>query len=204
MANMFSGKREKQIPRSLYECTQPDATASNLHLWSERLERWGKFLFWFLIVWGVISAIAASIHTEIEFYGSYNQYTRERTTFDWDLFVLSLVETGLYAFLEYCAYHVLALLVSALALITQNSIVSANVALYEAMYQASKDNVDPDIPEPAATPAATAPVFRDQCPDFSKQVFKPAPDGMWGCKHCGTHNSLNYTQCKKCGKFKSE
>ena len=193
MANMFSGKSEKRIPRTLTECTQPDATASNLHLWAERLEKWGKILFWFLIAWGVINAVSTSIAEEIEYYGLHNDRISQTTSFDWNLFIVSLVQTGLSAFLEYCAYHVLALLVSALALITQNSIVSANVALYEAM---GKGTANSNVSAPAESPAPTTPAFH-------KPVSTPAPAGMWECKFCGTHNSMISSQCKKCGKYKS-
>ena len=30
----------------------------------------------------------------------------------------------------------------------------------------------------------------------------PASADMWVCKHCNTQNSLNYSQCKKCGNYK--
>ena len=43
----------------------------------------------------------------------------------------------------------------------------------------------------------STPVFRDD------PAVRPAPEGMWVCKNCGTHNSTNYAQCKKCGKFRS-
>lgn len=31
----------------------------------------------------------------------------------------------------------------------------------------------------------------------------PASVDTWECEDCGASNSLNYGQCKKCGKFKS-
>lgn len=163
MANMFSGKTTKQIPTSLNECRQEDATVNNLHKWAERLENWGRSLFVILIIIGIICTI---IDTVIML---DNDEDMALATC-----ISSVITWGLYAFIEYCAYHVLALLISALASITQNTIVSANVALYEA----SKRYTNPTSTE-------------------------PVPDGMWVCYHCGTHNSINYGQCKKCGKFKS-
>lgn len=50
--------------------------------------------------------------------------------------------------------------------------------------------------------ANTSPVFRDQQPNYGKPVFSSAPEGMWACKQCGTHNSTNYAQCKKCGAYR--
>jgi len=165
MADMFTGKSEKQIPETLSECTSPDATASNLHDWSGKLENWGKILFVILIIIGIISTIVDTVNM-----ADINEDMAFVTC------ITSAIIWALYAFIEYCAYHVLALLISALASITQNTIISANVALYEA----------------------------SQKLDAVQYVdHGPAPDGMWACKNCGTHNSLNYGQCKNCGKFKS-
>lgn len=121
MSNMFSGKKDKKIPQTLSECTRADDTVSNLHIWSERLENWGQVLFVILIIVGIISTISATI---------------EMADVDEDLVFSTLIGSAaswsLYAFIEYCAYHVLALLISALASITQHTIITANVALFEA------------------------------------------------------------------------
>ena len=50
MANMFSGNQEKKIPRNFKECYKTDCVTQNLWLWCERLEKWGKILFWVLII----------------------------------------------------------------------------------------------------------------------------------------------------------
>lgn len=199
MANMFSGKSEKQIPKTLSECTSPDATASNLHIWSERLERLGKILFWLLIILGTLFAILSSVET-VEVPGYY--YSKSKTTFHFEIFLSSMLQIGIYAFIEYCAYHVLALLISALACITQNTIISANVALYTAAM---------DIPHPETvqsttpTSAPKAPVFMDKKTDTFSQSSDSTtlPNSTWVCKDCGANNSSNYGQCKKCGKFRS-
>ena len=176
MANMFSGKTSKQIPATLNECTREDATVNNLHIWATRLETLGKILFWILIVVGVAFALVESIQTIEVVKGTYYQYTETKTTFNFELFLTSIAQTALYAFIEYCSFHVLALLISALATITQNTIISANVALY----QAAKDSESNQELNQTAAPA-----------------------GMWICKDCGAHNSLNYGQCKKCGKYRA-
>ena len=193
MANMFSGKTNKQIPTSLNECTQEDATVSNLHTWAERLEAWGKVLFWFLVIGGIVLAIIASIQSTEVVHGTYYQWTETETTFNFALFFTSVAEIALYAFLEYCAYHVLALLISALASITQNTIISANVALY----QAAKDS--DNIQELNQENSPSQKIFSNNRTDSYSQTINRtvAPDGMWVCKNCGTNNSLNYSQCKK-------
>jgi hypothetical protein len=121
MANMFSNKTEKQIPKTLNDCVESDATVANLHSWAEWLESWGKFLFRALIVIGIISTIFDAIEAA--------DVSEELIV---GAIITSAISWALYAFIEYCAYHVLALLVSALAIITQNTTISANVALLEA------------------------------------------------------------------------
>lgn len=121
MANMFSNKTDKRIPKTLNDCIVPDATVANLHFWAERLENWGNFLFRALIVIGIISTIMEAVAA-----GDIDEALIFPTI------LTSAASWALYAFIEYCAYHVLALLISALASITQNTIISANVALLEA------------------------------------------------------------------------
>ena len=193
MTNMFSNQAEKTIPSSLSECTRSNATADNLHLWSERLEAWGKVLFWILIVYGIVTTIFSSRILE-------GVILEEYSLINYTLLITSIIETVLYSFLEYCAYHVLALLISSLALITQNAIISANVSLYQASKKCSDSN--PDFLE--EVPKVTA-IFKDSESDsFYQEINQPnTPMDMWTCKKCGTKNKANYGQCKKCGKFRS-
>ena len=138
MANMFSGYNKKEIPKNMEDCIKPDSVSSNLWGWCEWLEKWGKILFWVLIVGGLILSISTSI-VEKEVVVREATYWSEaetelRKTFDFEIFIPLLLETALYAFLEYCAYHILALLIGALASIVQNTKISANVALYNTTY----------------------------------------------------------------------
>jgi len=134
MANMFSGNQEKKIPKSFKDCYKTDGITQNLWLWCERLEKWGKILFWVLIVGGLILSISTSI-VEKEVVVEEATYWSEaetelRKTFDFEIFIPLLLETALYAFLEYCAYHILALLVGSLATIVQHTKITANITLY--------------------------------------------------------------------------
>ena len=201
MANMFSGNNETQIPRNLSECTKVNATVTNLHNWSERLEKWGKILFWIIVIFGIIVSIVEMSETQ-ELRQLYRDSLKEYMELpsELEVFLNKLLTWGFYAFLEYCAYHVLALLISALASITQNTIISANVALYEA----SQNCASPVYTQTAIGIDSSNPTVQSPKPNAVQYVnHGSAPDGMWACKNCGTHNSLNYGQCKKCGKFKS-
>ena len=183
MANMFSGKSDKLIPKTLAECTQRDATVTNLHIWAERLESWGQILFVILIIIGIISTITdtvtmADIDEDMAFMTC----------------ITSAITWGIYAFIEYCAYHVLALLISALASITQNTIISANVALYEASGNTYAENSSQPTTSNSTTTAK---------PIHTLGVRSTLVADKWICAHCKTSNSTNYSQCKKCGQYRS-
>lgn len=137
---MFLGNQEKKIPKDFKECYKTDSITQNLWLWCERLEKWGKILFWILIIIGVIDTIIAGInaHELIEQIGAETvEEIREAsaemgieipTVFE--ALVNNLLSLTLYSFLEYCAYHILALLIGSLASIVQHTKITANVTLY--------------------------------------------------------------------------
>lgn len=123
MANMFSGNEKKEIPTDLSQCVQGSPVASNLWVWAKRLETLGKVLFWLILIFGLIET-AGMIDTV--------KSTRAEEAQVFDLVFSQIVKYTFSAFIEYCAYHVLALLIGSLASIVQNSKVSADVALLEA------------------------------------------------------------------------
>ena len=181
MENMFSGKTEREIPKTLQECKQADETVINLHTWAERLENWGQILFYILIIVGAISTIIDTVNM-----GDINEDLMLTTFFS------SAISWALYAFIEYCAYHVLALLISALASITHNTHISANVALLEASKNA---NIPQEKAAPIVQPLETADgVYSDPKP--------AAVPGVWFCTHCGTQNKDAHGFCKNCGQYR--
>ena len=123
MSNSYnsSNTQNKKVPRSLKECYAPNRIAENLYEWSDRLERWGRALFAILIILGVIKSFvdglsAADIEASIGFF----------------TFFASLIRWSVSAFIEYLAYNAIALLISALASIVENTKISADVTLYKA------------------------------------------------------------------------
>lgn len=188
MANMFWNSSEKTIPKNLDECTQNSAVSNNLWSWAARIETWGKVLFWILVVVGLISSIADSIAfnevTKHSYYSGY--YTDEKTTLAWDVFFTEILEWALYAFIEYCTYHVLALLIGALASLVQNTKISADVALF----CASKDCADSLENAEAAADTSAA----DSAAGSSGEG--------WFCSKCGMKNSNTALYCPACGQYK--
>lgn len=145
MSNMFSGKAEKTIPKNLKECYEADKTTHNLLVWSKRLDYLGQFLFVLIIVAGIILAITSSIAVNTTVVGPADDTITE-TSFDFVIFITSLITTAIYAFIEYCVYHVLALLISSLAAIVQNTKITANIALYNAAKEEPlNDNSEKEI-----------------------------------------------------------
>lgn len=92
------------------------------------MKKWGSVLFGLIIIFGIINTISTgvTIYREIDILGNEDAAT-PATVF---AVLTSLFTYAFYAFLEYCAYHAIALLIGALASIVQNTNVSANLALY--------------------------------------------------------------------------
>ena len=130
MANMFSGNQEKKIPKDLKSCYKYDNVTKELWGMCESAEVWGKILFWVIIIFGVIIAITSSLSSEEVTKGTYYIYTDIETTFDIDLFLATVFETGIYALIEYLLYHIIALLIGSLASLVQHTRITANIALY--------------------------------------------------------------------------
>lgn len=160
MTNMFSGNQYKKVPKSLNECLTADPLSNNLWTWCQRIENYGKILFWILVVGGIIISIATAAYTakaqtapaekyksfyedydDDDDYDDYSLYApNNENSFNTPIFFQSIIQWGIYAFLEYCTYHVLALLIGALASIVQNTKVHTDIALYNSVYGADTDN----------------------------------------------------------------
>lgn len=72
------------------DCIKPDSVSSSLWGWCEWLEKWGKILFWVLIIGGLILSISTSI-VEKEVVVEEATYWSEaeteiRKTFDFKIF----------------------------------------------------------------------------------------------------------------------
>ena len=118
---IFPEKDEKRIPKTMHECVKPTRTVSELYMWGDRVETWGHRLLVLVIVAGILLTIIEAISlVDVE----------ESMIFP--TAITSLVTWAVYAFLTYCAYHIIALVLYALASINHHSMISANVALYQA------------------------------------------------------------------------
>lgn len=112
--------KERKIPKTLGECLEIDPLSKNLWGWAENLESFGKILLAIILVCGFVLVIYAGIAANEEYESVWGAVLS--TGFTWIL----------YAFIEYCVYHALSLLMSALATIVQNTTITANIAAYHA------------------------------------------------------------------------
>ncbi|MBO4733030.1 MAG: hypothetical protein J5662_01000, partial [Clostridia bacterium] len=127
-----------------------DAITQNLWVWCERLEKWGKILFWALIIIGIINTITSAIdsHQFLKQIGAdtIEEIRKESAKLGMEIptvfetLVHNLLLWTFYAILEYCSYHVLALLVGSLASIVQHNKIFANISLYRAAKDESVDD----------------------------------------------------------------
>lgn len=184
MENIFSNKASKRMPQTLSDCVQPDPTVSNLHLWTERLENWGHILFCIIVVIGLlVSFYVASLAAD-------EAYSDEKVIAFVFAFFLTALPWALCAFLEYCGYHATALLISALACITQSTMISANVALFSS--QPEHDQAQ-SAEHTSPTPTPPPPIHK------SSSFLKT---DSWVCTSCGASNNHLSQSCTNCGNYR--
>lgn len=131
MSNMFKETSKYSKPISVEDSVKTDRVINNLWCWCSRIETLGMVLFLILIIIGVITAVISGFETI-----GINYSGKPKVEFNFGTFIVNLINSALYAFIEYCAYHIIALLIGALASITQHT--KATAKLLE--YQLSKDD----------------------------------------------------------------
>ncbi len=208
MANMFSGKAEKRIPKDWKSCYESDAITQNLWVWCERIEFWGKILFWILLIVGIFDTIqAASEASEMknligdattEEMRSYVLETGFQIPNVWETMVDRLLVWLGYAALEYLAYHAGALLIGALASIEQHTKISANIALYT---RAKEENVWNDEPNDVISSTKILAPKEPSAPPHNHVVFDTKTN-TWRCSKCDEINPRTALYCKNCGQYR--
>ena len=184
MAGMFSEKNTKQIPKTLDDCIRENTVVSELRVWVERIEKWGIILLTILIIVGVVSTIIEAV--------SVAEINEDMV---FPTIVSSLITWGFYAAIEYFAFQFFALLISALATITQHTVISAQVALFESTKNSTNpDNTKTDAPQAAKSAQETQPKTGDET--IIKPIFNE--DNSWKCPACGRNNVATRTTCWCC------
>ena len=119
----------------------------------------------------------------------------------------------LYSFLEYCAYHILALLVGSLATIVQHTKITANITLYNSaktegvtddyvMETVTNKEIDCTNDEKKRNIKKQSKIFKEKeyIKQFEYEDETPPiiPSGHWRCMGCGKILPDDETKCE-CG-----
>ena len=131
MENEHFYETSRRMPKSLDECIAPYPTTENLYRWAGRLKNLGYVLCCILIVCGLfnIASVADSIRAASK-----------------DAVISALlpiiIQWAVSVFIVYCIYHVLAVLLEALATTVQCRVITTKVALLEANKKADTSSLD--------------------------------------------------------------
>ena len=163
-----------EIPKNLDECREKDQVTIDLWAWAGRVAGLGKLLMWLLIIAGIIMLIFGFIQIVDgqEEVGSS--------------ILLSGESCFLYAFVAYLACKTMALLISALANIVENTRISARIALY-------KEAKEYGAQVSRAGENAVA---------ENKKTAITMQGGIWVCPSCGAMNGADLYSCSDCGASK--
>lgn len=118
---VYDSDDKNAIATSIDECVKTGPVSEELWGWSMWCDKIGKILFWVMIIWGIITSIIVGI--------TVNKYGG--TKFSFNLFISELIQRIIYAWLEYIIYHIISILISSLATITQNTRVTAKLTEYQ-------------------------------------------------------------------------
>ena len=159
---LFSGTLTKRVPKSIKECREPNLVTETLWSWAQIVERIGAIAFLIWLVCGIISAFVVFFST------------------DMDVFAFLGVELAavISALAEFLAFRAVAVVIAALANITFNTSVSANVALYE--------HLEDEKAEEAAENAKKEERRKATVAAYSNPEKKE--DATWICSACGKTN----------------
>jgi hypothetical protein len=147
-----------------------------LHTWATKIENLGHIFFVLIIIIGIFSAL----------FGAFLLAEDAATIIS--TMIATAISWTIYACIEYFLYHILVLVLRALASITQNSSVTANIALLEA-------SQNPNIP--ADPPVPEQPAEVKEAPQST--LFQET----WICASCGYENRGNHSYCVQCNVTKA-
>ena len=200
MANMFSGNTEKRIPKSFEECYEIDSVSHDLWNWCEKVEKYGKIVYWILSVLAFLCA----------FYIADSEYG-----FDIKVFIFIGVIAGAIISFIYFLFHLVAIIIGSLASIVQHTKITADVSLYT---YAKKNNIDipTSVDENENTFSKKIDKFFDKLnilldepqkteekftktDDKSNEEYAKMLDNIVFCKKCGADISKDKNVCHVCG-----
>ena len=118
---------KRTVPASVSGCLKQDKLSQALWQWAQNLENYGRIILLVLVICGCITTISTGMST---YDGLRYDDNRGMATFL--AAAVTALQWAFYAFLEYCVYHALSLLMGALASIVQSNKITSDLALYHA------------------------------------------------------------------------
>ncbi len=167
------------------DCISSNNTINNLWNWARKLEMFGIVGIFVLLAIGIITSISSAKTVE-------QVYSHTKETFSASIFIVTLLQWIIYAFIEYCSFHAVALIISAIGNITYNTMVTAKASLMTA---------DP-ISKKTAADSTQSDSFSDTASANSYPAYsRAAGKNEWKCVKCGRINALYVGTCA-CGQTK--
>ena len=162
--NFIKQSYQESAPKSISDCVKMDPLSQNLWHWASRLETLGKIFFWGIVFFGMLETIAI-----------LSDAAPDKR---FSLLLSQLIKFFLFAFCEFCLFRVLALLIGALASITQNTKATAKLSEFAIRNQ---------YPEKNEKTGETENSFRVKCPNPKCSEMLSFPEGTTSatCPHCG-------------------
>lgn len=192
----------RKIPNNLNDCVTPDETSTLLRIWAERVEAFGKIIFYILIAVAILDtcSVAFQIYVSETFVNYF--IGSEPSDFIALPVIKAFCKNIILVFLEYCIYSISKVLLTAVADIVENSHITTNLALFKNGINGEKFNIQaknthqkPVAEKQHIVPAETTEESEEII--FEEIIFK---DIM--CPHCKTElsfpNNLTVAECPNC------
>lgn len=125
---MFDDCANETTPETIEDCVNQDKVTTNLWNWARRLEIFGKILLALIIIGGILISFSDA--------NTVAEVVDGEAEFQVKVFLVDMLTYVIYAFVEYCVYHVVALLIGSLARIVQSNRTVARLAELEARNKA--------------------------------------------------------------------
>ena len=179
----MDNQKKPSIPTSLQECTQTGRIVAHLYDFAQKLEARSNLVFSIFLSVGIICTILEAV----------SLIDVNEDAILWTAFT-SIVMWIIYSTIAWSLCRFTAMLINALASITENTKITANVALWEASKK-----------EPVSTPAEQKqPQKQVEAPVAPAKPAAPKVettfhgDGSWTCGKCGQTNLALRTPCWRC------
>jgi len=172
---------KNELPDDVRNNLPKSQTATELHQWAGRLRALSIKLAITIIVIGLFSAIGDALSIDSDESGIVLAVV-----------IFSMFDWILYAIIEYFACHAIALLLSAVSEIVQNTFDSRNMAVLTAAKNFSNEKSEA---RPAQRNEENFASMQSANKPASKNEARPTP---WICPKCGAWNSSKDEVCFKC------